>query len=405
MEEKRDKNRFFDYKVEDYLKDDQFIQWQLLETEEENVFWQSVVDENPDKKETIKEATEIFHQSIRMNDFALPESENQELFNQLSQQIKRNKKKKILVKISAIAASFLCVISLATTYFIYTQKNILSDTTHISQSIQADNQIKLIKADATTVFFDEDVDIKYDDKNKMVVNNKENEIIYKEENEEKLENKDLSFNELIVPYGKKSSILLSDGTKIWVNSGSKLKFPSVFDEKKREIAINGEAYLEVASNENQPFYITTSQFIVKVLGTRFNVSAYNDKTNDFYSVVLVEGKVSVMLDSSEIKLNPDQLFMLKQDIYSIKQVDVYDYISWKDGLFQFKSQELDFILNKLSRHYNVDITSDHAIRHMKCSGKLVLFENLENVLNTIERTIPITRYTEENKIIFKKINE
>ena len=239
----------------------------------------------------------------------------------------------------------------------------------------------------------------------MVVNNKENEIIYKEENEEKLENKDLSFNELIVPYGKKSSILLSDGTKIWVNSGSKLKFPSVFDEKKREIAINGEAYLEVASNENQPFYITTSQFIVKVLGTRFNVSAYNDKTNDFYSVVLVEGKVSVMLDSSEIKLNPDQLFMLKQDIYSIKQVDVYDYISWKDGLFQFKSQELDFILNKLSRHYNVDITSDHAIRHMKCSGKLVLFENLENVLNTIERTIPITRYTEENKIIFKKINE
>lgn len=238
---------------------------------------------------------------------------------------------------------------------------------------------------------DKDVDLLY---------NESGDITILKENERILENKRVEtskMNKLIVPKGKRSFLALSDGTKIWVNSGSVLEFPAVFGGNTREIKVQGEIYLEVAENKSKPFIVNTSGLTVKVLGTQFNISAYKDDQSSF--VVLVEGAVEVLSAGGKVDLLPRQMASVTGGSIKTESVDVNNYISWKDGFMQFASEPLSNIATRLMRYYDKTIICEEGTADLKCTGKLVLFDNPEDVLETIANTNPV-KFTLKDDIIY-----
>jgi ferric-dicitrate binding protein FerR (iron transport regulator) len=199
-------------------------------------------------------------------------------------------------------------------------------------------------------------------------------------------------NQLVVPYGKSSSLVLADGTKVWVNSGSRLIYPSVFAGDSREIYVEGEAFLDVSHDEGKPFVVRTSKMNVRVMGTRFNVTAFSGDSSQ--SVVLVSGSVRVSTSSGRGKydLTPNQ--RLANDIQtgysSVEQVDAEEYTSWVDGYLSFRSRTLDDVLRQLQRYFNTKIDYDPGqVENIRVSGKLDLKCGIDEALEFISLTTTV----------------
>lgn len=213
--------------------------------------------------------------------------------------------------------------------------------------------------------------------------------------------KEGTLNTLIVPRGKRSSIILADGSKVWINSGSTLRFPASFNSDKRMIEAEGEIYIEVAKESSRPFQVRTGGLTIHVLGTKFNVTSYPDETSK--SIVLVEGSVWVETEENkQIRLCPNQKLSINEDQSSIDHVEVDDYISWKDGLLQFNGEPMQEILRRLSRYYNMPIHCDPSIAAWKCAGKLVLFEDIKQVMNTFSMLYDVNYSIESGILIIKR---
>jgi ferric-dicitrate binding protein FerR (iron transport regulator) len=218
-------------------------------------------------------------------------------------------------------------------------------------------------------------------------------------NNRKLESSDIEAEYLtvVVPKGRRTTIKFSDGTTAWINSGSKVVYPKTFAVAKREIIVDGEVYLDVTNDQTKPFAVRTARgFEVQVLGTKFNVNAYSGDADN--SVVLVEGSVEIITDRSKGKLFPNQGFFVKEGSYSIKNVDVYPYICWKDEVMRLDGESLNTILKRLSRHYGIDIQVGEKYTNEKYKGKIDLKEPVETVLNNISVSTPMS-YTRNGDII------
>lgn len=211
----------------------------------------------------------------------------------------------------------------------------------------------------------------------------------------------INYSQLWVPYGKTSSIVMSDGTKVWINSGSHVVYPTKFSEQKREIYVEGEVYLEVTRNPDCPFVVQTNKLEIEVLGTSFNVSAY--KNDDSQSVVLATGSVSVRDVKKEISttIKPNQRFTFENTTKEtrIENVDVLGSISWKYGFLLFEKEKLDKVFRKIERYYNIPLKYDSKkMKDISLSGKLDLKENIEEILQIISITVPIEYEVRDNEI-------
>lgn len=202
----------------------------------------------------------------------------------------------------------------------------------------------------------------------------------------------LVYNTLIVPYGKRSEILLSDGSKVWLNSGSKLVFPASFHGSKREVFLEGEGIFEVAHNKKQPFIVKSDNHEVEVLGTVFNVSNYPD-----------EGAIKTVLKSGSVQLNykNDAFFIAKKSVkitpgtmavfsknekqMKTETVAIEKYFSWRDGVFIFENDSFQDIVKKIARYYNLEITIENkTLAKELFSGQLDVNGSIEEVLKTIQ---------------------
>lgn len=210
-----------------------------------------------------------------------------------------------------------------------------------------------------------------------------------------------AMNRLVVPYGKSTFLLLSDSTRVWVNSGTTLVYPSVFDPKERLVYVDGEVFIEVAKNEQVPFVVRTSQMDILVHGTSFNVSAY--KNDDEQSVVLLTGSVSVKTVEAKTAetLKPDHQFSYNSVSggSAIHEVDTSDYVSWRYGFLRFEDAHLSEVLKKMERYYNIQLDYDtDTMEKIIVSGKLNLKDAVEDVLDLIAITAPILYSKNENGI-------
>ena len=198
--------------------------------------------------------------------------------------------------------------------------------------------------------------------------------------------KEIGYNTINVPYGGTYTVELCDGTKVYLNSGTTLEFPSRFDGKVRSVILKGEAYFDVARNVSKPFVVEVDEMKVKVLGTSFNVKSYVDEPGVY--TTLVEGSVAILRDGQpEKKIKPGEQAYYNKGVgtLSIAEVDVNEFTPWKDGLFYFKDIALEEILRIVSRWYDLEVFyMNQGAKSVIYSGKLPMYSSVEDVLRKFE---------------------
>lgn len=229
-------------------------------------------------------------------------------------------------------------------------------------------------------------------------------IIYKKKSAKTLKNSGpLVYNTLEVPYGKKFQIVLSDGTEVYLNSGSSLTYPVAFyDEGPRNVVLRGEAYFTVKSDSLRPFSVDAGLLDTKVLGTEFNISNYAD--DEYVKVVLVEGSVTVNEGGNPgrraIVLRPHQMasYSLSGTALVVSDVDVSSHIAWKDGILLFKNEDFYRITKKLERHYDIEINiKDVEVGQERYTGRFKT-ETIDEVLQAFQRIKEFEYSSSKNKI-------
>ena len=192
------------------------------------------------------------------------------------------------------------------------------------------------------------------------------------------------YNRIEVPRGSEYWIVLPDGTRVWLNAATELKYPVAFHAKERRVYLKGEAYFEVAPDKNRPFYVETEEVKIRVLGTVFNVNTHYTRG---VRTVLVEGAVALEWgDQKEIRMKPGELadFDRTTTEVTLKEVDVTSYISWKEGYFVFEDEPLEEIMHTLSLWYDKEfLFVGKRSRALHFSGHIKRYERIETILSAI----------------------
>ncbi len=319
----------------------------------------------------------------------------------------KKKEKTVYFTVLKIAAAVLMLISVSVGIYLISE-NTLPDQFYEAENIdhnQNNEGTVLILSDGSEIGISSDESIiEYDKLGQKVKIDSDSTLILDKENQEM---ETSALHELMVPYGKQSKIILSDGSMVWLNSGTTMLYPQEFRGKKREIYLIGEAYFEVSENKSKPFVVHTHDIEIEVLGTAFNVLAYEENTN--VEAVLVEGSVKVgrsddhILRNKSIVLSPGQMasYSKKDKSISTEDVNTEPYISWKDGYFLCESISLQNLTQKLSRYYNKQIiVSNDALIQRKFSGKLENREELEDILEIICLSKRLS-YVRENENLYR----
>ena len=194
---------------------------------------------------------------------------------------------------------------------------------------------------------------------------------------------EVKYNTLIVPRGGEFSLELADGTRVWLNAESRLRYPVAFTGKERKVEMEGEVYFEVAKNKEKPFIVTVNGVDIRVLGTSFNVSAYQEEV----VATLVEGKVQLKKGNEQVILSPNQQAIWSDDEFRVKQVDARNYVLWKEGIFYFEDVDLETILDDMARWYNVNVFyMNPALKEMKFSVEIRRYGDINEILRRIGQT-------------------
>lgn len=207
----------------------------------------------------------------------------------------------------------------------------------------------------------------------------------------------VAYNTISTPKGKQFQIILPDRTKVWLNAGSTLKFPTVFSVRDRSVELSGEAYFEVASNKEKPFKVYSGNQTVEVLGTHFNVNAYTDE--DAILTTLVEGSVKLSRsdgDQSQI-LKPGQQAKFEK-FFKVMEVDTYKAVAWKDGYLNFSHETIPTVMRKIARWYDIDVQYKGSVTKERFVGKIYRFQDISEVLEMLEHTGSV-HFKQEGRLI------
>lgn len=212
-------------------------------------------------------------------------------------------------------------------------------------------------------------------------------VVYYEENKDSVTLGE--YNMIRTPLGGEYSLTLADGTKVWLNAMSELRYPVAFGEGVREVELKGEAYFEVEKNEGKPFIVKTDEFNVRVLETSFNISAYLD--SPLAHTTLCSGHVRIndrTNPGKEVDILPGEQLLFHRDNreMSVREVDTDVFVSWREGFFQFDNNTVEEVFTILQRWYNIQVFyANVEVRQELFTGKLPRFDNLQIIIDLIER--------------------
>lgn len=226
-----------------------------------------------------------------------------------------------------------------------------------------------------------------------------------EEKVSKNTTKDL-YDQIIVPKGKYTRLILADGSSLHINAGTKVIYPKRFEKNRREIFVDGEIFIDVKRDESAPFIVKTAQFDVQVLGTAFDIKAYSG-TFENAEVVLVRGKVNVKSKSGkELVLSPDnKATILSDGLIEESSVNAEEYVLWTKGILSLNNDPLNVILAKLGRYYGVDIDCTDDISTIKIAGKIDLECGIEAALKRISATGGFSFLKQESAYMLKPLEK
>lgn len=220
-------------------------------------------------------------------------------------------------------------------------------------------------------------------------------------------NAEQEMNMISVPAGQRVNLLLSDGTNVWLNSGSKMTYPASFAKQKdkREIILDGEGYFEVAKNAKKPFVVQTNKYDIEVLGTKFNVEAYNDTPS--FSAALMEGSIQISDKadpSGKTLLRPLEKADYINGQLVVESIQNYDVYRWKEGLLCFEHIAFNDLMKEFEKTYDTKIINENSnLNHYICSGKFRISDGIDFILHVLQRDVRFSfQRNENNTIIYIK---
>ena len=379
-----------EYEIEQWLEDADFVGWVKNPTGNAGAFFTSLMAKDAQLARRMAAAMQIL-QGIANNEPTLSDKSVEQMWeNVRSETIDRRKRHRSInewIKIGSIAASILLVIGFSSYLFFGLNNDIDYKTIVAKVSVDSVSEIKLLMPDKSQITLSNRAEVMLSNEGEMTLKTSKGEHISL--NISKLSEK--HFGQLIVPKGKRASMIFADGSRVTVRPGSKVIFPTMFAQNEREIYVQGEAFLEVSKNKKRPFIVKTELMDVEVLGTSFDVSAYPGENEQ--SVVLVTGSVKVRSASSdETKIVPNQRYSFDKtsQMQSVNEVNVFPYISWKDGILSFNSENLGNVLKELSNYYGVEFEyKPNVLDEIHITGKLDLNNDVDNALKVIATISPI----------------
>lgn len=392
-------------KLLSYLENTDFVQWVYKPDVDNTAFWTNYQRNNPDEVKLIQDARIILLQLKAKT--TVPQQSIDAGFPQILKKIKQKKRRLQLryysmqsLKYAAIAVLF------------FTVGYMLLENRYHQSLLELNRQFA-----SSSVFNGQESRLILTDGKNLIINQKFSQVKYTQDgsiilNEQDTITQNLTItenvlNQLIVPYGKNSAITLSDGTIAYLNAGSRLIFPPAFNGENREVSLIGEGYFEVAHNPARPFVVNTTDVDVEAVGTSFNVSAY--PTDNNIDVVLTDGIVNINQKSLKFfhateRMVPQERVQYdkKTGYFNKDRVKTSTFTSWHKGYIDAESIELSEVTQKLERYYDVNIYfKQQETAHKKITGKLMLHEDIENILQVLSTTstLKITKINEHEYLL------
>ncbi|MEM6541543.1 MAG: FecR domain-containing protein [Bacteroidota bacterium] len=410
--------KYTKYNVEDFVADAYFQKWVLDSDGMTNTFWENWLQKHPSKKPVVEKAKELLLLMSQQKDTLSTED-----FDSMWQHIIEQRDDKsatrptLLPKRHSGFQSFLKVAAvfiglLATGWGVY-QTGIFDRIEMVPDP--AVPQVTLELEDGTIKVLDENQSgLITDAEGTAVVNQQQHTLVYNaisagEGSKKGTGASPVVYNQLTVPYGKKFDVVLSDGSTVFLNSGSKLRYPVNFlSGSPRDVYLDGEGYFDVTDDKMRPFTVITDDMNTQVYGTEFNVSSYKNEGNT--STVLVEGSVGVYRANNEegikpLMITPGQRAVYDSDEIAVEEVPIRKYVAWKDGLLYFVDDRFELLLKELERHFNVSIDNQYKDLEGKRFTGTFTNESLEQILK-VARAYGKFEYTiDGDQITITKTNE
>jgi hypothetical protein len=372
-----------------YFEDKDFISKVIESSAESDAWLQQHAADYPGDRERIMLAWKIIRQ-FHTNNKSLSEEDKILLFSRVLRQIEENKHSRIrkialvMLRYAAVAIFFFSIGSL----MFYKRQSIDGDLLSLRfPEIIRENTSMLIRSTGEDILLEQDNPIiEHSGDGVLTIDRREVASSSRAKNTpEKI------FNQLINPYGKTAQVTLSDGTRVFLNAGSRLVYPEVFSGTTREVLLTGEAFFDVKQDSGNPFIVLTNDVRIKVTGTRFNLMAY--PSDNFIEAVLASGKIILSRNDANlfekpVELIPGQLVSYNRTTLktTVTNVDPDYYTLWTEGIFRFESTHLSRIVKRLERYYNIRFQfSDPFLGTVQISGKLEMKEELDETIERIAR--------------------
>jgi ferric-dicitrate binding protein FerR (iron transport regulator) len=339
------------------------------------------------------------------NESELPDMESlkNKIFHNISEKINSEEEREVSFKSNyyrsfSIAATILVALSIG--LYFYSNKTFPREEQFVELNVKNDilpgnNKAVLTLADGSMISLDDAANGLLASQGNIAITKTDNgEIVYERNISSK--NKEIAShsvtNTIQTPKGGKFQVRLPDGSKVWLNSASKLSYPTAFAGKERKVILSGEAYFEIAPNKNVPFRVVSNEQIVEVLGTHFNINSYDDE--DFTKTTLLEGSVRVILKSKSDVLGKTKMLKpgeqsLTNSMYSkiqIENADTEKVLAWKNGYFKFKNTPIQEIMREVERWYDVELVYDGTIPTDEFTGFISNDVNISAVLKILEQS-------------------
>ncbi len=358
--------------------------------------WLKESEENQHLYERIKSSEAISERLHFRNSISL-EEDWVKLSKMLKEQRVASSKSKrfIFFQYAAVAAVFVGIVSL---FLVHTN----DDQVVLSQDVErievpgSEVILTLANGDKVSLGNEEKRDIVLDEGHR--IKDSFGELSYTAPKEAATSNTPSLYHTISVPRGGEYKVKLEDGTEVYLNADSELKFPEFFADDIRFIELKGEAYLKVSRDSKRPFKVKVNNMIVEVLGTEFNLRAYRDE--DFCAATLVEGAVKVMMNNDEVEIKPgQQAYVNKEEKMEVKTVDVHAVIGWMNGDVVFRNESLDAVLKTVSRWYDVEFDYvSPQVKNFRITGRVRKLDDVMETLATIEKINAIS-FTKNNRVI------
>lgn len=302
----------------------------------------------------------------------------------------------------AVAISVLLLVGLGTYFLIadggLNKKEIVKNDSLHQNVAPGGNKAILTLADGSAIVLDSAHNgMVIQEGNAKIIKLSDGNIAYQKGNSEE---STVHYNKITTPRGGQYQLTLADGSRVWLNAASSITFPTIFTGKEREVTLSGEAYFEVAHNAKMPFRVKVNEMEVQVLGTHFNVNAYEDE--GAIITTLLEGSVKVSEGKESVLIKPGEQTRVLQNSngngkISVYKADIEKAVAWKNGLFQFNDDQLEAILKQISRWYNIDVECAADKKNLRFNGIISRRSNVKAVVDLLSATGVVNFKIEKEK--------